>query len=66
MRIVVNGERIVLEQPVSIAELLRRHALHGRMVVVEQNGEIVPRDRYEETQIADGDTLEIVQMMAGG
>jgi thiamine biosynthesis protein ThiS len=34
--------------------------------VVERNGEIVPRDRYSDTSIQDGDNLEIVQMMAGG
>ena len=36
------------------------------MVVVERNGEIVARDRLAETPVQEGDTLEIVQMMAGG
>jgi thiamine biosynthesis protein ThiS len=36
------------------------------MVVVEHNGEIVPRDRYPDIILLDGDNLEIVQMMAGG
>jgi thiamine biosynthesis protein ThiS len=36
------------------------------MVVVERNGEIIARDRLAETSVDEGDTLEIVQMMAGG
>jgi len=35
-------------------------------VVVEYNYEIVPRERYGEITLRDGDTLEIVQMTAGG
>jgi len=34
--------------------------------VVEYNYEIVPRDRYGEITLRDGDALEIVQMTAGG
>ena len=40
--------------------------LEPRMVVIERNGEIIARDRLAETPVAEGDTLEIVQMMAGG
>jgi thiamine biosynthesis protein ThiS len=36
------------------------------MVVVEHNYEIVPRERYDEIVLREGDNLEIVQMVAGG
>ena len=32
----------------------------------ERNGEIVPRNRYGETLLADGDVLEIVSFVGGG
>jgi thiamine biosynthesis protein ThiS len=33
---------------------------------VERNGEIVPRDRYEECELRDGDVIEVVHFVGGG
>ncbi len=66
IEITVNGESQTLEEKTSLAEFLAQYGLHERMVVVEHNREIVPRDRYGEVVLDSGDTLEIVQMMAGG
>jgi len=65
MTLTINGEPRVTEA-VTVADFLASISLASRMVVVEHNGEIVPRDRYGEQPLRDGDTLEIVQMMAGG
>ena len=35
-------------------------------VAVERNGEIVPKRLYQETVLADGDTLEVVGFVGGG
>ena len=35
-------------------------------VVVELNGNILPREDYENVRFADGDTVEIVQFVGGG
>lgn len=35
-------------------------------VAVERNGDIVPRARYGQTILADGDAVEIVQFVGGG
>ena len=35
-------------------------------VAVERNGEIVPRAKYAETALADGDSVEIVSFVGGG
>ena len=37
-----------------------------RRVAVERNGEIVPKARYGETVLADGDTVEVVSFVGGG
>ncbi len=62
----INGKPVTLDAPMTIAEFLAERNLKARMVVVEHNGEIVPRDRYAEVTLREGDTLEVVQMMAGG
>ena len=35
-------------------------------VAVELNRDIVPRDRWPETQLNDGDRLEVVHFVGGG
>ena len=67
MRILLNGHRRELEgnQP-NVAKLIREIGLEGKRIAVERNGEIVPRSRYAETPLADGDKLEIVGAVGGG
>ena len=62
----VNGEVKQLPGPVHIAQLLEVMTLTGKKLAVERNGEIVPRSRYAETPLRDGDQLEIVVAVGGG
>jgi sulfur carrier protein len=66
IEIMINGDRRQVEPGQTLAEYLNSLLLEPRMVVIERNGEIVARDRLAQTPLAAGDTLEIVQMMAGG
>ena len=40
--------------------------MKGDRVAVELNREIVPRSQWDETQLRDGDHLEIVHFVGGG
>ncbi len=62
----INGKQYQFDGPMTIAELLASRALDPRIVVVELNLNIIPRDRFDSVMLAGGDQLEIVQMMAGG
>ena len=62
----VNGEARRFDDVADLARLLERLDLAGKKVAVEMNGEIVPRSRYAETPLADGDRLEIVVAVGGG
>lgn len=64
--ITVNGERRQFNAPLNCAELLARLEIAGKRVALERNGEIVPRSRFPEQVLADGDTLEIVVAVGGG
>lgn len=66
MQLIVNGKPREVEGPMTLAAFLASLSLHEKMIVVERNGEIVRRERFAETLLQAGDTLEIVQMMAGG
>jgi len=62
----VNGQVQRVETGADVARLLQMLELSGKRVAVERNGEIVPRGRYADTPLADGDALEIVVAVGGG
>ncbi|RTL25465.1 MAG: sulfur carrier protein ThiS [Rhodocyclaceae bacterium] len=62
----VNGEARSFTAPLSVAALLDSMGLTGKRLAVECNGEIVPKGRHAEAQLADGDRLEIVVAVGGG
>ena len=66
IEVTVNGQVREIQGPQTILAFLESRDLLPRMVVVEHNGVIVPRDKYAESLLQTGDVLEIVQMMAGG
>ena len=66
MRIRINGEWAEGPQGQTIAALLARMGIDPRRVAVERNLEIVPKVKYGETALAEGDNLEIVQFVGGG
>ena len=65
MLLTINGDAREIEAG-TVLEFLESRNLSSQMVVVEHNGEILPRDRFGEVRLNVGDVLEIVQMMAGG
>jgi thiamine biosynthesis protein ThiS len=66
MEIVLNGDRIRVADPITVADLLQEQGLAGRRVAVEVNGEIVPRSRHGEHRLQAGDRVEIVHALGGG
>jgi thiamine biosynthesis protein ThiS len=66
LRVMINGEEHQLETALSVRALLAELGLEPAKVAVERNLEIVPRSRYGEVAVADGDRLEIVQFIGGG
>ena len=66
MRVTVNGEERQLEAPLTVQALIAEIGLDPAKVAVERNLEIVPRSRYGEVAVKDGDRLEIVHFIGGG
>lgn len=50
----------------SIAQLLEALGYSPQRVAVELNMEIVPKAKYSETFVKDGDSVEIVRFVGGG
>ncbi len=66
MRIEVNGEARQVEPGTTIGALLEQLGLGRTLVAVERNEEIVPRAAHANTEIRDGDRIEIVHFVGGG
>lgn len=62
----VNGKTCQFPLPLNCSGLIAAMELTGKRVALERNGEIVPRGRHAEQQLADGDIIEIVVAVGGG
>jgi thiamine biosynthesis protein ThiS len=66
LALTVNGEARSVPGPATLADLLSHLGLDPRTVVVELNREIVRRPRLGETDLKDGDVIELVHFVGGG
>ncbi|MGV8996967.1 MAG: sulfur carrier protein ThiS [Parvibaculaceae bacterium] len=66
MQLTVNGESHTIAGPISLLGLIEHFGLEPRKVAIERNLEIVPRSVYGQTQLGEGDRLEIVHFVGGG
>lgn len=69
MNISVNGDRRSVDDAISVTDLLV--VLHGadhstRGIAVALNGEVVPRDRWNDVELSEGDRLEVLRAVGGG
>jgi thiazole synthase len=64
--VTINGELRHLNAALSLTDLLSALGQDPAKVAVERNLEIVPRSKYGEVTVADGDKLEIVHFIGGG
>jgi sulfur carrier protein len=64
--VIINDEPREFDAAVSVSQLLEHLGLTGKKIALERNGEIVPRSRFREQTIVDGDRLEIVVAVGGG
>ncbi|NIT37420.1 MAG: sulfur carrier protein ThiS, partial [candidate division Zixibacteria bacterium] len=62
MEVTINGERRELPAGINVSELLERLSVDASRVVVELNRDVLPRERYDATPVAEGDFLELVEI----
>jgi sulfur carrier protein len=69
MKLQINGEERVFSDapaPFTLAALVEKLGMKSDRVAVELNRDIVPRDRWLETRLNEGDRLEVVHFVGGG
>jgi thiamine biosynthesis protein ThiS len=65
MTLTINGEPRESSAE-TLTTLVEQLGMKPDRVAIELNREIIPRDRWPQTPIKDGDQLEIVHFVGGG
>jgi thiamine biosynthesis protein ThiS len=66
MNLVINGDARDFNPPLTLAGLVDQLGMKADRVAIELNRNIVARDQWANTSLADGDRLEIVHFVGGG
>ncbi len=66
MKLVLNGESQTFETPLTLAARVEKLGMKSDRVAIELNRNIVPREQWPQTQLSEGDRLEIVHFVGGG
>ena len=62
----VNGEYRTCSPNLKLPDFLQNLGFNLRLVAVEYNGEILHRQFWPETQVLEGDKIEVVTIVGGG
>ena len=65
MNLLINGESRS-SSAATLSALVDELSMKPDRVAIELNREIVPRDRWSQTALQEGDRLEIVHFVGGG
>lgn len=66
MHLFVNGEQKSCAEATSLEAFIEQLGMKGDRVAVELNRDIVPRAQWGDTELHDGDRLEVVHFVGGG
>ncbi|MCP9928674.1 sulfur carrier protein ThiS [Cyanobium sp. CH-040] len=66
MALQVNGEQRRCPSGLTLPEVLQELGYRPELVVVEFNGEILPRSRWGVQTVQESDVLEVVTIVGGG
>lgn len=62
----VNGETKGCARGTTLPQFLQQQGMEPRLVAVEYNGQILHRQHWPQTVLAEDDNLEVVTIVGGG
>lgn len=62
----VNGKDIELKENKILADFLKDNNYNLSRIVIELNGEIVSKDKYNTVNLKDSDVMEVLTFVGGG
>ena len=66
MKITVNGEEREVAKGTTLASLIENLGIKVKVMAAAVNMEIVKRDRWSDTEVNEGDRIELLHFVGGG
>ena len=66
MTIFINGEARELDDGLTVAAMLDALELPKQRVAIELNRQVIRKQEWESTTVADNDRIEVVHFVGGG
>ena len=67
MKITINGKiKYFNKDSFNFDSLVKELGLKGKRFAIERNGELIPKSKFIEYKLNDGDKLEIIGAVGGG
>ena len=66
MNIELNGDKKSVDDGLNITALLEKFGIQSDRVVVELNKEIINSEQFTTIQLAESDSIEVIQFVPGG
>lgn len=67
MKVTINGQSQDLpDEAISLSSLVERLGFGAIPVLIEHNGEAIFHREFDAQQVAEGDIIEVIRMVAGG
>lgn len=66
MKLTVNGNEMEFVENISVQGMLDTMNNQNKMIVIEKNLEIIPKEKFFETILKEGDSIEIISFVGGG
>jgi len=66
MGVRINGEELTFVPMMSVADLIAQRKIRPESVVVEYNGALLTRDKWDAIVLKENDALEILSFVGGG
>jgi thiamine biosynthesis protein ThiS len=66
MNIIINGTSRQLTSAKNLSDIVGTFCKESKHVITELNGAIVPSEKWAQTNLQDGDALELVTFVGGG
>jgi len=62
----VNGKNITLTKSIILNDFLKKNDYNINRIVIELNGEIISKDKYNTVNLKDTDVMEVLSFVGGG
>jgi sulfur carrier protein len=67
MKIILNNrEEEIDKDTISVSEMLLLKKFSFKLRIIKINGALVSKDKYDSTNIYDGDNVQMIYLMSGG